>query len=415
MAQIIVLGAGIVGVSTSIWLQRAGYHVTLVDKAGPASGTSFGNAGVLAAGGVIPVTTPGLWKKAPFMLLDKNSPLFLRWRYLPKLLPFLFNYLKKCTEENVNTYAKGMLPLIYDAVEQHKTLAKGTPAETFIKDADYCFGYDTETRYLGDQSSWTLRKQLGFEFQVESGEDYAKTDPLYAGKFHTVVRCKQHGMVIDPGAYVKALAQHFQDSGGELVLADVIGLGKDNTGNPFLDSSLGKMSAEKLVLTAGVWSRPFMEKMGIKVPMESERGYHLELKSPDRYPVNPMMVASGKFAVTPMKGRIRCAGVVEFGGTKAGPQDAPIKMLRTHVAALFNDLNYDEIVEWLGHRPAITDSLPMLGQVSSDQEIYTAFGHQHLGLTGGAKSGKILSDIITQNPTNLDLSPYRPDRFSAKN
>ena len=124
MAQIIVLGAGIVGVSTSIWLQRAGYHVTLVDKAGPASGTSFGNAGVLAAGGVIPVTTPGLWKKAPFMLLDKNSPLFLRWRYLPKLLPFLFNYLKKCTEEDVNIYAKGMLPLIYDSVEQHKRWQK---------------------------------------------------------------------------------------------------------------------------------------------------------------------------------------------------------------------------------------------------------------------------------------------------
>ena len=136
MGNIIVLGAGIVGVSASIWLQRAGYHVTLVDKAGPASGTSFGNAGVLAAGGVIPVTTPGLWKKAPFMLLDKNSPLFLRWRYLPKLVPFLFDYLKKCTEEDVNIYAKGMLPLIYDSVEQHKTLAKGTPAETFIKDAD---------------------------------------------------------------------------------------------------------------------------------------------------------------------------------------------------------------------------------------------------------------------------------------
>ena len=413
MAQIIVLGAGIVGVSTSIWLQRAGYHVTLVDKAGPASGTSFGNAGVLAAGGVIPVTTPGLWKKAPFMLLDKNSPLFLRWRYLPKLLPFLFNYLKKCTEEDVNTYAKGMLPLIYDAVEQHKTLANGTPAEAFIKDADYCFGYDTEKRYLDDQSSWALRKQLGFELQIQSGEEYTQTDPLYAGKFHTVVRCKQHGMVIDPGAYVKALAQHFQDSGGELVLADVIGLGKDNTGNPFLDSSLGKMSAEKLVLTAGVWSRSFMEKMGIKVPMESERGYHLELKSPERYPVNPMMVASGKFAVTPMKGRIRCAGVVEFGGTKAGPEEGPIKMLRTHVESLFDDLKYDDIEEWLGHRPAITDSLPMLGQVSPDQEIYAAFGHQHLGLTGGAKSGKILSDIITQNPTNLDLSPYRQDRFSA--
>ena len=136
-------------------------------------------------------------------------------------------------------------------------------------------------------------------------------------------------------------------------------------------------------------------------------------RSRREFKINPMMVASGKFAVTPMNGRIRCAGVVEFGGTKAGPEDGPIKMLRTHVESLFDDLKYDNVEEWLGHRPAITDSLPMLGQVSSEQEIYTAFGHQHLGLTAGAKSGKILSDIITQNPTNLDLSPYRPDRFSA--
>ena len=156
---------------------------------------------------------------------------------------------------------------------------------------------------------------------------------------------------------------------------------------------------------------PLLERLGVKVPLESERGYHLELVNPDRYPVNPMMVAAGKFAVTPMNGRIRCAGVVEFGGLKAGPQRAPLAMLKRRVEDLFNDLSFERFDEWLGHRPALTDSLPMLGQVTPEQQIYTAFGHQHVGLTGGAKTGRIMAGLMTGEPGNLDLSAYRPDRF----
>ena len=411
MAHIMVVGAGIVGVSTAIWLQRAGQHVTLVDKSGPASGTSFGNAGVLAAGAIIPVTTPGLWKKAPFMVLDKDSPLFVRWRYLPRLIPFLSAYLRKCNAHDVAHYAKGMLPLIYDTVQQHRSLAEGTPAQAFIQDADYCFGYDSEAAFVADKASWTLREQFGLEFVVETGSEYARTDPLYADKFHTVVRCKHHGMVSDPGAYVKALAEHFTDQGGDLVIAEVDDITQANDGRPEVRTSQGRLSADKLVLTAGAWSRPLLEGLGLKVPLESERGYHLELVEPERYPVNPMMVAAGKFAVTPMNGRIRCAGVVEFGGLRAKPQLPPRKMLKSRVEKLFADLAFERYEEWMGHRPALTDSLPMLGEVTPDKTIFTAFGHQHLGLTGGAKTGRIVAGLLTAEPVNLDMAPYLPDRF----
>lgn len=411
MAHILVVGAGIVGVSTAIWLQRAGQQVTLIDKAGPASGTSFGNAGVLAAGAIIPVTTPGLWKKAPFMVFDKNSPLFLRWRYLPKLLPFLSGYLRKCNNEDVTRYAKGMLPLIYDTVQQHRSLADGTPAQAYISDADYCFGYESEAAFTADKAAWALRQEFGLTFVTESGEEYARTDPLYKDKFHTVVRCKHHGMVSDPGAYVNALADHFTDQGGELIIAEVDDVGQAKDGRPEVQTSQGRLSADKLVLTAGAWSRPLLEGLGLKVPLESERGYHLELVNPNRYPVNPMMVAAGKFAVTPMQGRIRCAGVVEFGGLRAGPQLPPRHMLKSRVEELFSALEFDRYDEWMGHRPALTDSLPMLGQVARDKQVFTAFGHQHLGLTGGAKTGRIMAGLITEDTGNLALDPYRPDRF----
>ena len=411
MAHILVVGAGIVGVSTAIWLQRAGHHVTLVDKAGPASGTSYGNAGVLAAGAIIPVTTPGLWKKAPFMLLDRHSPLFLRWRYLPKLIPFLAGYLRKCNDADVHHYAKGMLPLVYDTVQQHRSLAEGTPAQSYIKDADYCFGYESEAAFAADKAAWALRQEFGLDFVAETGEEYSRTDPLYTDKFHTVVRCKHHGMVSDPGAYVKALADHFTEKGGDLVIAQVEDVGQASDGRPEIVTSEGRLSADKLVLTAGAWSKPLLEGFGLKVPLESERGYHLELVNPDRYPVNPMMVAAGKFAVTPMQGRIRCAGVVEFGGLQAGPQDGPRKMLKSRVEALFAGLQFEQLDEWMGHRPALTDSLPMLGRLTPENEVFTAFGHQHLGLTGGAKTGRIMAGLITENQSNMDLGPYRPDRF----
>ena len=411
MAHILVVGAGIVGVSTAIWLQRAGQHVTLIDKSGPASGTSFGNAGVLAAGAIIPVTTPGLWKKAPFMVFDKDSPLFVRWRYLPRLVPFLSAYLRKCNDKDVTHYAKGMLPLIYDTVQQHRGLAEGTPAETYIKDADYCFGYDSQAGFSADKASWALREEFGLKFVVESGSDYARTDPLYEGQFHTVVRCKHHGMITDPGAYVKALAEHFTEQGGDLIIAEVNDVGQAKDGRPEVVTSEGRLAGDKLVLTAGAWSRPLLEGLGLKVPLESERGYHLELVSPERYPVNPMMVAAGKFAVKPMNGRIRCAGVVEFGGLHAGPQLPPRHMLKSRVEELFSGLAFERYEEWMGHRPALTDSLPMLGKVAADRDVFTAFGHQHLGLTGGAKTGRIMAGLLTSDPVNLDMAPYRPDRF----
>ncbi|MED5531783.1 MAG: FAD-binding oxidoreductase, partial [Pseudomonadota bacterium] len=168
----------------------------------------------------------------------------------------------------------------------------------------------------------------------------------------------------------------------------------------------------KVIIATGAWSKDLVKKFGLKIPLESERGYHIEFIKPQIYPRVPMMLTSKKFVITPMNGRIRAAGLVEFAGLKAASRRGPIKLLKRQMKNLFPNLKYEQEIEWLGHRPALTDSLPMLGHIDSEKRLFLAFGHQHLGLTGGAKTGRIVSDLIMGKNINLNVSNYRPDRFT---
>ena len=411
MKHVLVAGAGIVGVSTAIWLQRAGHKVTVIDRAGPASGTSFGNAGVLAAGAVVPVTVPGLLRKAPGMLIDRDAPLFLRWSYLPKLAPFLMRYLRFATADHVDHYAQAMATILHDSVDQHKALAAGTGAERFITESDYCFGYKTQASFEADAYGWSVRDKAGVAYETMSGRDYSQIDPLYDGAFETVVACKNHGSITDPGAYIKTLADHFVAEGGMLEIASISDvLMEDGRATGFLTDK-GAIGGDVVVLATGAWSKPIAKKLGLDLHLESERGYHIELVDPSHTPVNPMMVAASKFVITPMQGRIRCAGVIEFGGLDAGPSKAPHDLLKRQFAELLPGISYERIDEWLGHRPAPADSLPLIGEIGGLESAFAGVGHQHVGLTGGPKSGRILADCIGGRSPNVDLAPFSPNKY----
>lgn len=412
--QIIVAGAGIIGVSTAIWLQRAGHDVTIVDRTGPASGTSHGNAGVLAAGGVVPVTVPGLLRKAPGMLFNPDAPLFLRWSYLPRLLPFLRKYLAHGTDAHVKYYARAMADLMHDSVDQHEALSHGTPAARFVSRDDYCFGYADRAAFDADSYAWAIRKDAGVQYSVVSGQDYTADDPIYGDTFGTVVKCHNHGRISDPGAYVQALCDHFVSEGGTLHIAAINDIDVTDGAVTALHTHDGPLRADKIVLALGPWSKAIAHKLGVKVPLESERGYHIELINPSMTPKNPMMVAAGKFVITPMEGRIRAAGVIEFGGLDAGPSRAPFDLLQKQIKAALPDVTYDSVTEWMGHRPAPADSLPLIGANDAAGKSYSAFGHQHLGLTGGPKTGRIIADLIAETSTNMDLSPFDPQKYTAQ-
>ncbi|MGB3407296.1 MAG: FAD-binding oxidoreductase, partial [Jannaschia sp.] len=225
---------------------------------------------------------------------------------------------------------------------------------------------------------------------------------------------KNHGRISDPGAYVQALARHFVEQGGDLRLTEITDIDMDAGAITALVTRDGRMEADRIVFALGPWSKPIAQKLGIPVPFESERGYHIDFIEPSVRPANPMMVASGKFVLTPMEGRLRAAGVIEFGGLEAGPSRAPFDFLRRQVAQVLPGLTCAREVEWMGHRPAPADSLPLIGATDAKARSFSAFGHQHVGLTGGPKTGRIIADLIAGNTPNIDLSPFDPRRHQQR-
>ena len=216
-----VVGAGIVGVSTALWLQRAGHEVLLLDRLGPGEGTSHGNAGVLASCSVVPVTMPGLIGKTPGMLLDRDSPLFVRWPYLPRLLPWLARYLSHCGAAETRRIAQALNAIIGDSLEQHQALAKGTGAERWIVPSDYNFIYTDRAAYEADGFTWALRSENGFTWEEMDLRALRAYDPAFGPEVTFAVRAPGHGFISDPGRYVKDLAAHVEARGGRIVRAEV--------------------------------------------------------------------------------------------------------------------------------------------------------------------------------------------------
>ena len=410
---IAIIGAGIVGVSTAIWAQRDGHEVILIDRAGPGEGTSHGNGGVLASCSVVPVSVPGLLRKAPGMLFDPNQPLFMRWRYLPRLLPYLGKFLKNANAVAARKRAEAMAPIIGDSLADHQALASGTGAEKWLIPSDYLFIYNDRAHYDGDAFGWGIRRDLGFDWDELEGQAFRDYDPCFGPQLGFATRLADHGRIADPGQYVKDLAAHAVANGAKLIIGAVSDVVRDNGRVTAVRVGGENIPCDCAVVATGAWSAPLSRKLGIAPPLESERGYHLEFWDPSFMPKSPVMVASGKFVITPMEGRIRAAGVVEFGGLDAPPSKAPLALLERNVRAALPGLKWGRTVEWMGHRPAMADSTPLIGPVPDIEGAYLAFGHDHVGLTGGPKTGRLLSQMISGRQPNIDMSAYAPSRYAA--
>ncbi|WP_209508229.1 MULTISPECIES: FAD-dependent oxidoreductase [unclassified Ruegeria] len=410
--SIAIIGAGIVGVSTAVWLQRDGHNVILIDKAGPAEGTSHGNGGVLASCSIVPVTVPGLLGKAPKMLLSPSQPLFLKWGYLPKLLPWLWKYLRHANAADVERIAAALTSIVGDSLNDHKALAAGTGAEKWLVPSDYLFLYRDRAHFEEDAFGWDIRRRNGFQWDELEGHAFHEYDPVYSQGIGFAARLSDHGHITDPGRYVKDLAAHVEANGGRFIRANVEDVVRENGHVTGVWAGGETIACDAAVVTAGIWSGPLARRLGVSVPLESERGYHLELVEPSAMPRSPVMVVSGKFVATPMDGRIRLAGIVEFGGLDAPPSRAPFELMRKNARVAFPGVTWKEEVEWMGHRPAPADSIPVIGDVPGIKGAYMGFGHHHIGLTGGPKTGRLLAQMIAGRTPNVDMSVYAPSRYA---
>ncbi|MFC4730561.1 NAD(P)/FAD-dependent oxidoreductase [Salipiger abyssi] len=406
-----VIGAGIVGVSTAIWLQREGHRVVLIDRTGPGEGTSHGNAGVLAASSVVPVPGPGLWRSAPRMLLDPNQPLFVKWSYLPKMAPWLMRFLSQATAGAVRRRAAAIRPIIGDSYNDHLALATGTGAERWLHAADYLHLYADRAAFDADAFGFSVKRENGFGWELLEGPALRDYDPAFSPALSCAVRFAGHGRISDPGRYVKALAAHAEAQGARLVtgaVSDIVQVGGAVSGVRIGGETI---ACDAAVLTAGAWSGPLAAKLGVRPQLESERGYHIELYEPSVMPRAPAMVTTGKFVATPMEGRLRLAGIVELGGLDLPASDAPFALLERQIRAAMPGLSWKKTVRWMGHRPSMADSLPVIGAAPALKGAYMGFGHDHVGLTGGPKTGRLLAQLISGHTPNIDLAPYAPDRF----
>ena len=408
--RVVVVGAGIIGVATAIWLRRSGADVTLVDRAAPGSGTSHGNAGVLASLAMLPVTAPGLLRKAPFMLASADFPLFLRWMYLPKLAPWLLKYLRVANDVDTRRIARGLAPIVSDSVDQHKALAVELGLGHWITDSDYVHAYPDRRAFEAERYTWDIRRAAGFDPQLIEGRAVHDYEPALGDGIGFLAVAKDHGFIKDPAGYVTDLAQAFLGMGGRIARHEVKDFDMPGGKIARVLTDQGALDCDDLVLATGVWSGPLMAKLGLKVPLETERGYHIVYKDAQGGPSRPVMIAAGKFVATPMTQGVRCAGIVEFGGLKAGPSKAPLALLRRQAARAFPQLRAESQIEWMGHRPAPSDSLPLIGQIG-DSRVFTAFGHHHIGLTAGPKTGRLIAGMITGQSANIDLGVYDPQRF----
>ena len=410
---IVVVGAGIVGVSTAIWLRRAGHDVTLIDKGAPGMGASYGNAGLLAQWAVVPVTTPKLWRDAPLYLMDPNSPLFVKWGHVPRMLPWLARYMSNATDKRTRQIVSSLSPLLLDAVDQHRSLIRGTPVENWVRDSKMTFVYRNRAGFDADAYGWQLKAHVGLTPTVITGQAVQEIEPILGADHRCIAVLEGQGHVTDPGQYVASLAQYFETLGGRFVRAEVRDLQKGQNGQiTCVQTDQDHFDCCAAVITAGIWSKELTRKLGLRIPLEAERGYHVIFENPTETPHNPMMMVDGKFGVNAMDMGLRCAGIVELGDHHAGPSTAPIELLKKHAAAAFPRMTYSDTQEWMGFRPSTPDSMPLIGELGASG-IYVGFGHQHVGLTAGPKTGRILAQMIGGQHPNMDLSAFDPARFSS--
>ncbi|MFT5866417.1 MAG: glycine/D-amino acid oxidase-like deaminating enzyme [Gammaproteobacteria bacterium] len=409
---IVVVGAGIVGVSTAIWLRRAGHDVTLIDKGAPGMGASYGNAGLLAQWAVVPVTTPKLWRDAPRYLMDRNSPLFVKWGHVPRMLPWLAQYMRNATDKRTRRIVNSLSPLLLDAVDQHRSLIQGTPVENWVRDSKMTFVYRDRTGFDADAYGWHLKAHVGLTPTVITGQAVQEIEPILSADHQCIAVLEGQGHVTDPGQYVASLALYFETLGGRVVRAEVQDLQKGPDGQiTCVETDQDRFDCDAAVITAGIWSKELTRKLGLRIPLEAERGYHVIFENPTQTPRNPMMMVDGKFGVNAMDMGLRCAGTVELGDHHAGPSTAPFALLKKHATAAFPHMTFSGTQEWMGFRPSTPDSLPLIGELGSSG-VFVGFGHQHIGLTAGPKTGRILAQIIGGQHSNLDLSAFDPARFS---
>ena len=414
----VVIGAGAVGCATALEALRAGLRVTIVEPETPGEphATSYGNSGWLSTHSVIPPALPGTWRKVPRWLADPLGPLALRWAHLPRVLPWLARYLAAgWTEARVQATADALRTMLADAPALHAALAAESGVPHLIEQRGLLHVYRSRADFDAEALAWRVRARTGVRWEEWDADRLREREPDLHAHYAFGVFVGEAGQCRDPGGYVAALARRAQALGAAVVRARATGFRIEGGRLRAVRTGDGEIACDAAAICAGIRSAALAASAGTPVPLETERGYHVQIASPVAVPRTSMMTGDGKVAVHAMTGGLRVGGQVEIAGLDAPPDWRRADILCRHLAAMFDGAPESSsapgVQRWLGHRPSTPDGLPCIGPSAVTPDVVLAFGHGHVGLAGSARTGLWAARLLAGEVPGPVLAPFSPSRF----
>ena len=411
--SVAIVGAGIVGVSSALWLQRAGFEVTLIDAGAVGEGASFGNAGNISPGAVVPYLIPGIWREAPGWLLNPEGPLAVRPGYFLKALPWLMNAVKSASEEAAWRTSRAMHALHSGTLDAYAVLTRGTEAENLIELSGQLYVSEKPNSAQGSELSQRMRAEAGVKAVTLDWMEIRELEPSLAPIFKSGLLLPNNGRCKNPHHLVKALAGIAERNGARILRGKVTGFTTEGArvNGILVDGKAHPVQA--VVIAAGAASNTLCEQLGTPVPLEAERGYHITIENPGVMPRMPVTNTDAKFACAPMNVGLRLAGTAEFAGIDAAPNWQRTEVLKRQAQRMFPGVKLDSVTRWTGNRPSLPDGLPVLGAAPNCANAYFAFGNSHFGMSAGPVMGKVIAEIVAGAKPSIDVTPFSPTRFAG--
>ena len=406
-----VIGAGIQGVCISLCLIKKGFKVTLIDRDDPGKNSaSYGNAGHFSSYAAVPINRPDVLADVPSMLLSSTGPLALKWNYVPKMVPWFLKFIKNCKKKNMMHTARYMHQILDLALPAYDELFEEIDISGLVESKGILYFW-TKKDLKSRELEINIRSELGIKQQLLTPHEIHDLEPHIKQIYHGGVLYPYARHTRNPKKILLKLFDLFLKKGGhfEKQNAQTISFTSDN--KPIIKTDLNFYTFDKLVVACGAFSKKLTDQVNEKIPLDTERGYHVHFRGHDHLLSRPMIFLNRGFGITPMEQGLRVVGTVEFGGLDNPPSKKRIQNLVNSAKYLFPKLGKHED-EWLGFRPTLPDFLPVIGPSKNHKNLFYSFGHHHLGWTLGAISGKIIAGMIAKENTNLDLSPYNSQRFS---
>ncbi|WP_415290126.1 NAD(P)/FAD-dependent oxidoreductase [Candidatus Pelagibacter sp. Uisw_136] len=405
-----IVGAGIQGISNALFLQKKGFSVTIFDRDKPGSpAASYGNAGHFSPYASVPINRPDVLTDVPAMLLSSTGPLALKWNYVPKMIPWFLQFIKNCTTKRMMHTAKNMHQILDLALPAYDELFDDIELGGLVEKKGILYIWNDQS-LKSRELEIKVRNELGVDQQVVTPKEIHDLEPNIKPIYHGGVYYQHGRHARNPKKILLKLYDLFLKKGGKFLKMNI----KDisfNDEKPVIKAETQSFLFDKIVIACGSFSKKLTDNLDEKIPLDTERGYHVHFKDCDHLLSRPVIFQNRGFGITPMEQGLRVVGTVEFGGLDNPLSKSRVKNLINNAKYMMGDLPEHED-EWLGFRPTLPDYLPVIGPSKKHKNVFYCFGHHHLGWTLGPISGKIISGMIAEENTNLDLKPYSSLRFS---